>query len=54
MAANVFCLRFSKPIHCARRTNPIEDDEEPLAIEEDETVRIPVEPWEIVTLKVML
>jgi alpha-mannosidase len=45
-------LRFPKPIHRARRTNLIEDDEECLAIDEDGTVRVPVRPWEIVTLKV--
>jgi len=45
-------LRFSKRATQARRAGLIEDDQEPLPIDVDGSLSLPVKPWEIVTLKV--
>ena len=47
-------LRFPKPVKQAWNANLIEDDEAPLPVEPDGSVRFVVKPWEIVTVKVAI
>jgi alpha-mannosidase len=44
-------IRLFRPIKQAWRTSLIEDEPEPLPVSADGSLRFPVKPWEIVTLK---
>jgi alpha-mannosidase len=47
-------LRLFQPIKQAWKTNLIEDEEQPLPPSGDGSIRFPVKPWEIVTLKLVV
>ena len=44
-------IKLFRPIKQAWKTNLIEEEPEPLAVNSDGTVKLDVKPWEIVTLK---
>ena len=47
-------VKLFRPIKQAWRTNLIEEEPEPIAVNSDGTVRLEVRPWEIVTLKLLV